>query len=105
MRNTVESKFKSLKVQASAIAREISMLAIACNIDIEQDQLAQRVLRNDDSVCGRKNPKAFEKLRHHLMAFFPLEKGAIDNLSARNVRDTLDEVRADIRALRDAGKA
>ncbi len=101
----MESEFKSLKVQASAIAREISMLAIACDIDIEQDQLAQRVLRNDDTVCGRKNPKAFEKLRHHLMAFFPLEKRAIDRLSARNVRDTLDAVRADIRALRDSGKA
>jgi hypothetical protein len=100
----VESRFKSLKIQASAIAREISMLAIACDIDIDQDHLAQRVLRNDDSVCGRKNPKAFEKLRHHLMAFFPLKKGAIERLSARNVRDTLDEVRADIRALRDAGK-
>ena len=101
----MESKFKSLKVQASAIAREISMLAIACDIDLEQDHLAQRVLKNDVTVCGRKNPKAFEKLRHHLMAYFPLEKEAINNLSARKVRDTLDAVRADIRALRDAGKA
>ena len=100
----MESKFKSLKVQTSAIAREISMLAIACDIDLEQDQLAQRVLRNDATVCGRKNPQAFEKLRHHLMAFFPMKKKAIDGLSARHVRDTLDEVRAEIRALRDAGK-
>jgi hypothetical protein len=101
----MESKFKSIKIQANAIAREISMLAIACDIDIYQDHVAQRVLKNDDSVCGRRNPQAFQKLRHHLMALFPLEEKAIERLSAVYVRETLDEVRTSIRALRDAGKA
>jgi hypothetical protein len=101
----MESKFKSIKIQANAIAREISMLAIACDIDIHQDHVAQRVLKNDDSVCGRRNPQAFQKLRHHLMALFPLEEKAIERLSAAYVSETLDEVRTNIRALRDAGKA
>jgi len=74
----MESKFKSMKRQAAAIASEISKLMIACDIDIHQDQMAKRVLRNDLSVCGRRNPQAFEKLRRHLMAFFPLKKAAID---------------------------
>lgn len=101
----MESKFKSLKTQAGAIARELSMLTIACDIDIDQDHIAQRVLKNDETVCGRKNPKAFEKLRRHLMAFFPMEEAAIRGASAEYVRETLDEVRASIRALRDAGKS
>ncbi|RLA35003.1 MAG: hypothetical protein DRR11_01085 [Gammaproteobacteria bacterium] len=101
----MESKFKSVKTQADAMAREISMLAIACNIDIDQDQVAQRVLKNDSSVCRRKNPQAFEKLRQHLMAFFPLKQRAIDRMSAEHVGKALNEVRASIRALRNAGKA
>jgi len=101
----MEQKFRSLKTQATAIAREISMLMIACDIDIHQDQIAKRVLLNDLSVCGRKNPQAFEKLRHHLMAFFPMKGVAIERLSARQVRDTLDEVRAELLQLRDAGKS
>jgi len=101
----MESKFKSVKTQASAIAREVSMLAIACDIDINQDQIAQRVLNNDSTVCRRQNPKAFEKLRRHLMAFFPMKNKAIENLSAEHVGKALNEVRASIRELRDAGKA
>ncbi len=101
----MESKFKNVRIQIDAIAREISMLALACDIDIDQDHVAQRVLKNDSAVCRRKNPQAFEKLRHHLMAFFPLENKAIENLGAEYVGKTLDEVRAAIRALRNAGKA
>ncbi len=101
----MEPKFKSMKVQAAAIAREVSMLMIACDIDIHQDQIAKRVLQNDLTVCGRNNPKAFEKLRHHLMAFFPLEKVAIERLDASQVKAALDEVRAEILRLRDAGSS
>jgi len=81
------------------------MLMVACDIDIHQDHLAKRVLQNDVSVCGRKNLAAFEKLRHHLMAFFPLEKASIERLDASQVKAALDEVRADILLLRNAGKA
>jgi hypothetical protein len=54
----VEPKTKSLETQATAIAREVSMLMIACDIDIHQDQIAKRVLQNDVTVCGRKNHAA-----------------------------------------------
>jgi len=79
--------------------------AISTSTWITSHSVAQRVLKNDDTVCGRKNPQAFEKLRHHLMALFPLEKAAIERLSAESVRETLNEVRASIEALRDAGRA
>ena len=38
-------------------------------------------------------------------AFFPMKGVAIERLSARQVRDTLDEVRAELLQLRDAGKS
>jgi hypothetical protein len=101
----VEPKIKSMKTQATAIAREVSMLMIACDIDIHQDQIAKRVLQNDVTVCGRKNQAAFERLRRHLMAFFPLKKASIDRLGASQVQAALDEVRAEILRLRDAGSS
>jgi hypothetical protein len=97
----MESKFKSMRTQATAVAREVSMLMIACDIDIHQDQIAKRVLQNDLTVCGRKNPKAFEKLRRHLMAFFPLKKAAIEKLDVGQVKAALDDVRGEILRLRD----
>jgi hypothetical protein len=100
----MESKFKSLKTQASAIAHEVSKLLIACDIDIHQDQVAKRVLQNDLTVCGRQNPKAFESLRRHFMAFFPMKMASIDELDATQVQATLDEIRAEIMKLRDAGR-
>ena len=100
----MESEYKSLRVQASAIAHEISMLAIACKIDITQPKMGERVLKNDTSVCGRDNPEAFAKLRRHLMAFFPLEEAAIERLGASEVRGALDAVREEIRSLRAAGQ-
>lgn len=100
----MESKFKSLKTQARAIAHEVSMLLIACDIDINQDQVAKRVLENDLTICGRQNPKAFESLRRHFMAFFPMKMASIDDLDATQVQATLDEIRAEIMKLHDAGR-
>lgn len=89
--------------QIDGIAREISKLAIVCDIDLSQPGLAERVLKNDDSVCRREDPKSFRHLRQHLMALFPLEEAAIERLGARDTKEILDEVRASIVALRNPG--
>lgn len=89
--------------QIEAIARELSKLAIACDIDFFDDSVAEKILRNDTSVCGRSNPKAFRLIREHLMALYEVEEGAIERLGPTEVKETLDQVRAAIRALRTAG--
>ena len=83
-----------------SIAAEVSMLAIACDIDIEIPNAGERVLRNDQTICGRKNPEAFQKLRRHLMALFPLEEQAIEELGAAKVKQTMDRVREEMRRRR-----
>ena len=98
-----ETKNRHWRAQIDAIARELSRHAIACNIDLRQPGLAERILKNDDSVCGRKNSKSFDLLRKHLMALFPLEEKAVERLGAGETREILDQVRASIRALREAG--
>lgn len=97
------SKHRYFVDQIDGLAHELSRLAIACDIEIFVPGNAERILRNDDSVCGRKNPKAFEQMRHHLMALYPLEERAIKRLGPEETQEILDEVRAAIERLRKAG--
>lgn len=91
--------------QIEAIARELSRLAIACDIDFFAPGAGERVLRNDESVCGRSNAAAFRQLRQHLMALYEVEGDALERIGPDELRQTLDEVVAAIRALRSAGRS
>ena len=90
--------------QIQAVAAELSKLAIACDIKMFEPGTGERILRNDDSVCGRKNPAAFQKIRMHLMALFPLKKRAVDELGATETKRVMEELREAISALRNAGR-
>lgn len=81
------------------------MLTIACNIPLDQPNLWERILKNDNSVCGRKNDVAFEQIRMHLMALFPLQDEAVDEIGAQATKEVLAEVRTAITELRLAGSA
>lgn len=89
--------------QIDALGREISRLAFVCDIELGQPGLAERILKNDDSVCGRKDEKSFRQLRQHLMALFPLEERAIERVGAEDTKEILDQVRAAVAAIREAG--
>ena len=99
------AKFKhaSWGRQIDAIAHELSELAIACDIELGRPGLAERILKNDKSVCGRDDAKVFQQMRQHLMALFTLEERAIEQLGPEDTKDILDQVRASIIALRRAG--
>ena len=97
------SKHRQLQRQIQAVAEELSKLTIACNIALDQQDLWQRILRNDDSVCGRKNDKAFQQIRQHLTAIFPIQKQAIADIGAEATEEILDEIRTTIAKLRLAG--
>ena len=89
--------------QIDNLAHELSRLAIACDIELGQPGLAERILKNDESVCGRKNPKAFRQIRQHMMALFSVEAGAVERLGADDTKKILDQVRSAIAAIRQAG--
>ena len=91
--------------QIDALAHELSILAIACNIELGRPGLAERILKNDKSVCGHNNPEAFRKQRTHLMALFNVETDAIDQVGAEATNEILDQVRSAIIEIRQAGSA
>ena len=91
--------------QIDNLARELSVLAIACDIELGKPGLAERILKNDASVCGRRNPEAFRQMRQHLTALFSVEAGAVERLGPDDTKDILDQVRAAITKIRQAGSA
>ena len=100
-----ESANRRLTDQIHAIAAELSKLAIACDIKMFEPGVAERILKDDDSVCGRKNPRAFQLMRKHLMVLFPLRKKAVDELGASETKRVMEQVRAAIMTLREASRA
>ena len=90
--------------QIHAMAAELSKLAIACDIKMFEPGVAERILRDDDSVCGRKNPDAFRQMRKHLMVLFPLQRDAVDEIGAVETKAIMTQVRAAVNELRGASR-
>jgi hypothetical protein len=96
-----ESRHTYWSRQIDSLATEISRLCVVCDIKMLEPGIAERVLKGDQSVCGRRNPEVFEKIRRHLMAFFQIEEKAIHRLGADEVKKILDAVRVSLERLRN----
>lgn len=53
-----------------AIAEELLHLATACDVNLRDPGVIERIIRDDDTVCGRKNEHGFRKLRALVMATY-----------------------------------
>ncbi len=53
-----------------AIAEELVHLSNACDVTLRDPGVIERIIRNDDTVCGRKNEHGFRKLRALVMATY-----------------------------------
>jgi len=95
-----ESKHRYWSQQLENLANEMSRLCIVCDIQMLEPGVAERVLKGDEGVCGRKNSEVFDKLRKHLAAFIQTKGKAIGRLGVDETRNMLDEVRGSIARLR-----
>lgn len=91
--------------QIDAVVHQLSRLAIVCDIELGRPGLAERILNNDESVCGRYNPRVFRQMRQHLMALFTLEERAIERLGPDDTKEIIDQAWAAIIVIRKAGSA
>lgn len=76
------------------IADELRHLSAACGIRLRDDGVVERILRNDASVCGRKNEIGFEKLRKLLIATFDSVGKSIDRIGPEETKKIVDAIRA-----------
>jgi hypothetical protein len=62
------------------VDREVARLATICNVRILDAGIIERVLKDDASVCGSRNPLAFSKLRNALMMHYHARDKALGAL-------------------------
>lgn len=96
----MKSKHKFVGRQFEALVGEISKLAVACDVDVLDSDSIVKSIRGDESVCRRKNPAAFRKLRNLLIMLFELEGRALDRLGADEIGGIADELIQKLAALR-----
>lgn len=89
--------------QLDGIADELVRLSAICEVNLRNAGVIERILKNDDSDCGKKNQIAFKKLRRLLAATFGSLNKAIDKLGADEVKVMTDQIRARIDRHREAG--
>lgn len=85
------------------IADELLNLAIACDVRLREPGVIERVLRNDISVCGRKNADSFRKMRSVLIAFYNSVGKAADRIGPEDTKKIIEAIKERKMKLRDSG--
>jgi hypothetical protein len=72
-------------------------------VQLRDPGVVDRILNNDETVCGKQNPVGFRKLRSLLVATYGSLNKAIDRLGPEEVKAMTDEIAARIDKHREAG--
>lgn len=69
-----------------AITAELVHLAAACDVELDGPATLERIIRNDDTVCGRKNEVGFRKLRIVIVVTYVMLDEYIERIGAAQTR-------------------
>jgi hypothetical protein len=81
-----ETKHPAWQRHLDSIAEELLRLSIACDVRLRDPGVVERIIKDDETVCGTKNPIGFRKLRSLVMATFSSLNKAIDRIGAEEVK-------------------
>jgi hypothetical protein len=87
-----ETKHPAWQRHLDAIGEELLHLSIACNLRLRDPGVIDRILKNDESVCGTRNPIGFRKLRTLVMATFSSLNKAIDRIGPEETKLITDAI-------------
>ena len=83
--------------QLADVDLEIARLAMLCDIPLNDRALGLRILDNDATVCGKPNPKAFEKLRALLTMHMSVRHKAIESMGRDEALALIEETLSGLR--------
>ena len=86
----------------NGIAEELMRLTIACDVSLKGPGAIERIIKNDASICGRKNPTGFKKLRFLVMATSDSLNKAIDSIGPEQTKLISDAIVERVQALHDS---
>ena len=84
-----------------AIGDELVHLSIACKVDLTEPGVVDRIIKNDASVCGRKNEIGFEKLHNLMISTFNSLARSIDRIGAAETKKITEAIKAHMQEMRD----
>jgi len=81
-----ESKHTPWARHLDAIGDELMRLSIACDVRLGDPGVVDRILKNDETVCGTKNSAGFRKLQSLIKATFSSVNKAADRIGPAETR-------------------
>ena len=85
------------------IADELLHLVIACDVRLREPGVIERVLKNDMTVCGRRNKESFQKMRSLLIAFYDSVGKAVERIGPKDTKKIIDAITERKAKLRESG--
>ena len=74
------------------IADELLRLTTVCGVNLREPGVVERIVKNDATVCSKKNPIGFRKLRELVMASFNSLNKAADRIGPKETRAMVDAI-------------
>ena len=79
------------------VDREVARMATLCKVRLLDQGIIERVLNNDESVCGTSNKAAFVKLRTALMMHYHVRGKAVGAIGEAATAEVIAEIVANIK--------
>jgi hypothetical protein len=91
------------QTQLGRVDEEIARLAAICDIRMLDPGVIERVIRDDETVCGRSSKKAFRQLRALVKMHYALTADSLAALGPEESARIVDSIRTRLRARYDLG--
>ncbi|MFL6547923.1 MAG: hypothetical protein ACJ8OJ_04465 [Povalibacter sp.] len=91
------------QTQLGNVDSEIARLCAICDVKILDPGIIERVIAHDETVCGRKSPEAFRRLRGLIQMHYALTSDSILGLGAEESGKILDDIRSRLRSQYNLG--
>ena len=87
------------------IGDELLRLTTICGVDLREAGVLERIIKNDETVCAKKNPIGFRKLRELVIATFNSLNKAQDRIGPEDTRMLVEAIRERLDKRRELGGA
>ena len=102
-RKPAATKHPAWERHLDAIGDELLRLTTVCGVNLQEPGVVERILKNDEKVCGKKNPIGFRKLRELLLATFGSVNKAIDRIGPDQTKQIVDAIKERLDRRRELG--
>jgi hypothetical protein len=97
------SKHTAWSRHLDAIGDELLRLTTVCGVNLREQGVIERIIKNDEKVCTKPNPIGFRKLRELVMATFNSLGKAMDRIGPKETQMIVEAIRERLDRKRELG--